>query len=222
MTCYGIPLLETRLAASVEKAAKMARELGFPIVIKATRPGLVHKSELGGVQLGLADESAVRQAYRAISDALGEVGPEVALQPMVQTGVELVVGVAHDQLFGSVVLIGLGGVHTDLLGDRSFRALPLTDRDAAAMWRELHAAPLLTGYHGAPAMDTDRLEQLLLRVAQLAEDFPEVTELDLNPVVAVSAGVAALDVKLRLQPVEDEPDPYLRSLATRGVRPPNH
>jgi acyl-CoA synthetase (NDP forming)/GNAT superfamily N-acetyltransferase len=222
MTCYGIPLLETRLAASVEKAAKMARELGFPIVIKATRPGLVHKSELGGVQLGLADESAVRQAYLAISDALGEVGPEVALRPMVQTGVELVVGVAHDQLFGSVVLIGLGGVHTDLLGDRSFRALPLTDRDAAAMWRELHAAPLLTGYRGAPAMDTDGLEQLLLRVAQLAEDLPEVTELDLNPVVAVSAGVAALDVKLRLQPVEDETDPYLRSLATRPVHPPNH
>jgi acyl-CoA synthetase (NDP forming) len=174
------------------------------------------------VQLRLADESAVRQAYLAISDGLGEVGPEVALQPMVQTGLELVVGVAHDQLFGSVVMIGLGGVHTDLLGDRSFRALPLTDRDAAAMWRELHAAPLLTGYRGAPAMDTDRLEQLLLRVAQLAEDLPEVTELDLNPVVAVSAGVAALDVKLRLQPVEDEPDPYLRSLATQGVRPPNH
>jgi acyl-CoA synthetase (NDP forming)/GNAT superfamily N-acetyltransferase len=222
MACYGIPLVKTRLAASAESAAKMAPELGFPIVIKATRPGLVHKSELGGVQLGLADESDVRQAYLAIADALGEAGPEVALQSMIQTGVELVVGVAHDQLFGSVVMIGLGGVHTDLLGDRSFRALPLTDRDAAAMWPELHAAPLLTGYRGAPAMDTDRLEQLLLRVAQLAEDFPEVTELDLNPVVAVSAGVAALDVKLRLQPIEDEPDPYLRSLATRRVRPPNH
>jgi acyl-CoA synthetase (NDP forming)/GNAT superfamily N-acetyltransferase len=221
MTCYGIPLLETRLAASAVSAANMARELGFPIVMKATRPGLVHKSELGGVQLGLADQSAVREAYGAIADALGEAGPEVALQSMVQTGVELVVGVAHDQLFGSVVLIGLGGVQTDLLGDRSFRALPLTDRDAAAMWRELHAAPLLTGYRGAPAMDTDSIEQLLIRIAQLAEDFPEVTELDLNPVVAVSTGVAALDVKLKLQPVEDEPDPYLRSLATRRMHPPN-
>jgi acyl-CoA synthetase (NDP forming) len=138
MACYGIPLVETQLAASAESAAKMARELGFPI--EATGPGLVHKSEVGGVQLGLADESAVRQAYLAIADALGEAEPEVALQSMIQTGVELVVGVAHDQLFGSVVVIGLGGVHTDLLGDRSFRALPLTDRDAAAMWRELHAA----------------------------------------------------------------------------------
>ena len=92
---------------------------------------------------------------------------------MIQTGVELVVGV-HDSLFGSLVMIGLGGVHTDLLGDRTFRSLPLTDRDAAAMWRELRAAPLLTGYRSTAAMDTDALEQLLLRVARLAEDFPEV------------------------------------------------
>jgi acyl-CoA synthetase (NDP forming) len=222
MACYGVPLLETRLAISVESAEEMARELGFPIVMQATRPGLVHKGELGGVQLGLSDESAVRQAYLAIAGSLDEAQPKVALQRMVQTGVELVVGVAHDSLFGSLVMVGLGGVHTDLLGDRSFRSLPLTDRDAAAMWRELRAAPLLTGYRGTPAMDTDALEQLLLRVAQVAEDFPEVSELDLNPVVAVHDGVAALDVKLKLQPAEDEPDPYIRSLAVRRAHRPNH
>jgi acyl-CoA synthetase (NDP forming)/GNAT superfamily N-acetyltransferase len=222
MACYGIPLLETRLATSVESAEKTALELGFPIVMKATRPGLVHKGELGGVQLGLSNESAVRQAYLAIAGSLDEAEPTLAVQPMVQTGVELVVGVAHDALFGSLVMVGLGGVHTDLLGDRSFRSLPLTDRDAAAMWRELRAAPLLTGYRGTPAMDTDALEQLLLRVAQLAEDFPEVSELDLNPVVAVPDGVTALDVKLKLRPAEDEPDPYLRSLAIRRAHRPNH
>jgi acyl-CoA synthetase (NDP forming) len=156
-----------------------------------------------------------------MAHSLEDPEPQVALQPMVPTGVELVVGVAHDPLFGSLVMVGLGGVQTDVLGDRSFRALPLTDRDAAAMWRELRAAPLLTGYRGAPAMDTDALEQLLLRVGQLAEDFPEVSELDLNPVVAVSAGVAALDIKLKLQPTEDEPDAYLRSLATRRTPQPD-
>jgi acyl-CoA synthetase (NDP forming)/GNAT superfamily N-acetyltransferase len=222
MACYGIPLLETRLATNVETAEETARELGFPIVMKATRPGLVHKGELGGVQLGLSNESAVRQAYLAISGSLDEADPTVALQPMVQTGVELVVGVAHDALFGSLVMVGLGGVHTDLLGDRSFRSVPLTDRDAAAMWRELRAAPLLTGYRGTPAMETDALEQLLLRVAQLAEDFPQVSELDLNPIVAVPDGVTALDVKLKLQPAEDEPDPYLRSLATRRAHRQNY
>jgi acyl-CoA synthetase (NDP forming) len=144
------------------------------------------------VRLGLLDESAVREAYLAIARSLDELEPQVALQPMVQTDVELVVGVAHDSLFGSLLMVGLGDVHTDLLGDRSFRALPLTDRDAAAMWRELRAAPLLTGYRGTPAMDTNALEQLLLRVARLAEDFPEVTELDLNPVIAASSGAVRM------------------------------
>ena len=220
MACYGIPLLDTRLATSAEQAENVARDLGFPVVMKATRPGLVHKTEAGGVHLGLSDESAVREAYLSIAGLPNETEPEVALQPMVQTGVELVVGVAHDILFGSLVMVGLGGVHTDLLGDRSFRALPLTDQDVAAMWRELRAAPLLTGYRGAPAMDTDALEQLILRVAELAKDFPEVSELDLNPVVAVPSGVAALDIKIKLAPTKDEPDAYARSLATPRAHQP--
>jgi acyl-CoA synthetase (NDP forming) len=195
----------------------MAGELGFPVVMKATRPGLIHKSELGAVRLGLSNESAVREAYQEIARSLDEAEPQVALQRMAQAGVELVVGVAHDSLFGSLVMVGLGGVQTDLLGDRTFRSLPLTDRDAAAMWRELRAAPLLTGYRGMAAMDTDMLEQLLLRVARLAEDFPEVSELDLNPVVAVPSAVTALDVKLKLRPAADEPDAYFRSLAIRAT-----
>jgi acyl-CoA synthetase (NDP forming)/GNAT superfamily N-acetyltransferase len=216
LACYGISLLETRLATTVESAEETARELGLPVVMKATEPGLVHKSELGAVRLGLSNESAVREAYLAIARSLDETQPQVGLQRMVSTGVELVVGVAHDNLFGSLVMVGLGGVQTDLLGDRTFRSVPLIDRDAAAMWRELRAAPLLTGYRGIPVMDTDALEQLLLRVARLAEDFPEVSELDLNPVVAVPSGVTALDVKLKLQPAADEPDAYLRSLAIRA------
>jgi acyl-CoA synthetase (NDP forming)/GNAT superfamily N-acetyltransferase len=215
LACYGIPLIETRLATTVDSAEETARGLGFPVVMKATRSGLIHKSELGAVRLGLSNESAVREAYQAIGRSLDEAEPQIALQRMVQTGVELVVGVAHDSLFGSLVMVGLGGVQTDLLGDRTFRSVPLTDREAAAMWRELRAAPLLTGYRGMPVMDTGALEQLLLRVARLAEDFPEVSELDLNPVVAVPSGITALDVKLKLQPAADEPDAYLRSLAIR-------
>ena len=220
MACYRIPLLDTQLATNVEQAEQVARDLGFPVVMKATRPGLVHKTEAGGVHLGLSDEAAVRAAYLSIAGSLDEAEPEVALQPMVQTGVELVVGVAHDALFGSLVMAGLGGVHTDVLGDRSFRSLPVTDQDAAAMWRELRAAPLLTGYRGAPAMDTDALEQLILKVAELAKDFPEVSELDLNPVVAVPSGVAALDIKIKLAPAIDEPDAYARSLARPGAHRP--
>ena len=172
MACYGIPLLDTQLATNAEQAEKVARDLGFPVVMKATRPGLVHKTEAGGVRLGPSDESAVRAAYLSIAGALDEAEPEVALQPMVQTGVELVVGVVHDALFGSLVMVGLGGVHTDVLGDRSFRSLPLSDQDAAAMWRELRAAPLLTGYRGAPAMDTDALELLLAQGCRAREGLP--------------------------------------------------
>jgi acyl-CoA synthetase (NDP forming)/GNAT superfamily N-acetyltransferase len=220
MACYGIPLLDTQLATNAQQAENVARDLGFPVVMKGTRPGLVHKTEAGGVHLGLSDESAVRAAYLSIAGSLDEAEPEVALQPMVQTGVELVVGVVHDALFGSLVMVGLGGVHTDVLGDRSFRSLPLTDQDAAAMWRELRAAPLLTGYRGAPAMDTDALEQLILRVAELAKNFPEVSELDLNPVVAVGSGVAALDIKIKLAPAQDEPEAYARSLTRPSAHQP--
>jgi acyl-CoA synthetase (NDP forming) len=131
-------------------------------------------------------------------------------------GVELVVGVVHDPLFGSLVMLGLGGAHTDLLGDRTFRLLPVTDLDARRMWRSLRGAPLLTGYRGTPAVDTAALEDLLLRVGRLADDVPEIAELDLNPVLAFPHGVVAVDAKLRLAPIGTEPDPSLRALKEPG------
>ncbi|WP_306213997.1 GNAT family N-acetyltransferase [Actinoplanes sp. RD1] len=117
-----------------------------------------------------------------------------------------VAGVAHDPL------LGLGGVHTDLLGDRALRLVPMTDLDAGRMWRSLRAAPLLTGYRGSVPVDTAALEDLLLRLGRLAEDLPEVAELDLNPVLAGPDGVVAVDAKLRLTPAGAEPDPMLRAL----------
>jgi acyl-CoA synthetase (NDP forming) len=118
----------------------------------------------------------------------------------------------HDPLFGSLVMLGLGGVHTDLFADRALRLLPLTDADAAGMWHGLRAARLLTGYRGAPPVDTAAIEELTLRLARLAEDLPEVAELDLNPVLAGPDGVVAVDVKLRLAAVGDEPDAAVRAL----------
>ena len=134
---------------------------------------------------------------------------------MARGSVELVAGVVHDPLFGSLVMVGLGGVHTDLLGDRAFRLVPMTDLDAGRMWRSLRAAPLLTGYRGTPPVDTAALEDLLLRLGRLAEDLPEVAELDLNPVLAGPDGVVAVDAKLRLQRVGAEPDARLRRLGRR-------
>jgi acyl-CoA synthetase (NDP forming) len=126
--------------------------------------------------------------------------------------VELVAGIVHDPLFGSLVMTGLGGVHTDLFGDRTFRLVPMTDLDAGRMWRSLRAAPLLSGYRNTPPADTGAVEDLLLRLGRLAEELPEVAELDLNPVLAGPDGAVAVDAKLRLAPAGPEPDPTLRRL----------
>jgi acyl-CoA synthetase (NDP forming) len=127
-------------------------------------------------------------------------------------GVEMVVGVAHDPLFGSMLTCGIRGIATELLGDRSRRVLPLTDVDAARMWRDLKAAPMLTGYGGSDPVDTGALEDLLLRLGRLAEDLPEVAALDLDPVIVGPAGAAVVDVKVRLAAVGPEPDAALRAL----------
>ncbi|GIJ71505.1 bifunctional acetate--CoA ligase family protein/GNAT family N-acetyltransferase [Virgisporangium ochraceum] len=219
--CYGIPVVRTTMARSADEAVAAAAATGYPVVVKAAAPDLVHKSDLGAVWLNLPDAAAVRDAYTAVGLALRQPAPDVVVQTMADAGAELVAGVVHDRLFGSLVMLGLGGVHTDLLGDRAFRLLPVTDADAAAMWRSLRGAPLLTGYRGVAPADTAALEDLLLRVGRLAEDLPEVAELDLNPVLASARGVLAVDVKLRLSPADGEPDTYVRALspASAGTTP---
>jgi acyl-CoA synthetase (NDP forming) len=211
LAAYGVPTLDTATVTSPDDAVTAAGRAGYPVVLKSADPGLVHKTDTGGVRLGLADADSVRAAFDAVS-AAGRPGSGVLVQHQLTTAVELVGGLVHDRLFGSVVMLGLGGVQTDLLGDRALRLVPLTDLDAGRMWRSLRAAPLLTGYRGAPPVDTAALEDLLLRLGRLAEDHPEIAELDLNPILAGPAGVVAVDAKLRLAPVGVEPDPMLRRL----------
>ena len=210
LASYGIPVVAQREAATEADAVAAAADLGTPVVLKSADPNLVHKSDIGGVRLGLSGSAAVAAAYRDVVAATGS--PRVLVQTHAAPGVELVVGIVHDPLFGSVLMCGLGGVHTELLGDRTLRLLPLTDRDAAQMWRSLRGAPLLTGYRGSTPTDTSAVEQLLLRLGRLAEDLPEVAELDANPVIVGPDGVAVVDVKLRLAAVGSEPDAAMRSL----------
>ena len=211
LAAYGISILPAATADSGTAAVRAAEHLGYPVVLKSADPDLVHKSDTGGVAVGLTDAAAVRAAFDDVA-AAGSPGTGVLVQRQIGAPVELVAGLAHDPSFGSVVLLGLGGVQTDLLGDRALRLVPMTDLDAGRMWRSLHAAPLLTGYRGAPPVDTAALEDLLLRLGRLAEDLPEVAELDLNPVLAGPDGVVAVDAKLRLAPIGAEPDPLLRGL----------
>ncbi|GAA4473904.1 bifunctional acetate--CoA ligase family protein/GNAT family N-acetyltransferase [Phytohabitans houttuyneae] len=209
---YGIPVLASEQVCGEREAAAAAAAAGYPVVLKAADPDLVHKSDIGAVHIGLADADAVRTAYRAIGAALGRTDPPVLVQAMAHGQAELVAGVVHDPLFGSLVMLGLGGVHTDLLGDRVFRLVPMTSQDAGQMWRSLRAARLLTGYRGAPPVDTAAVEDLVLRLGRLAEDIPEIAELDLNPVLVGADGAVAVDAKLRLARVDAEPDPMLRRL----------
>lgn len=211
LATYAIPVLAATTVTDAASAAATAGRIGYPVVLKAADPQLVHKSDTGGVRVGITGPDDVREAFASVA-AAGRPGHGVLVQRQVSAPLELMAGLVHDPLFGSLVVLGMGGLRTDVLGDRALRLVPLTDLDAGRMWRSLRGAPLLTGYRGAPAVDTTALEDLLLRLGRLAEDHPQIAELDLNPVLAGPDGLLAVDAKLRLAPVGPEPDPVLRTL----------
>ncbi len=175
---YGLPLLRTDTATSEDEAVAAADAIGYPVVLKSTAPWLRHRTDLGGVRMDLADATAVRTAFRAIP-----AGDPVIVQEMAAPGVATVVEIVDDPSFGALVSFGVGGVATDLLGDRAYRTLPLTDLDAAELVRAPRAWPLLNGYRGSEPVDVAAVEDLLLRVARLADDLPEVLSLTLDPVI---------------------------------------
>jgi acyl-CoA synthetase (NDP forming)/RimJ/RimL family protein N-acetyltransferase len=211
LASYGIPVTPTRGAATAEEAAAAADAVGYPVAVKAVGPTLVHKTEHDGVRLGLADPAEVRAAVSDLQRRLGERLTGVVVQPMARPGVEVIMGVTHDAVFGPLVLFGLGGVATDVLGDRAARLTPLTDIDAAELVRAVHAAPLLLGHRGASPVAVPALEDTLLRLGRLADQLPEVQELDLNPVIARPGGIEAVDVRVRVAPAAVA-DPHLRRL----------
>uniref|UniRef100_A0A7C1XNW7 GNAT family N-acetyltransferase n=1 Tax=Thermomicrobium roseum TaxID=500 RepID=A0A7C1XNW7_THERO len=205
LSCFGIRLVEQELVATPEEAAQAAARLGGLLVLKAVAPGLTHKTERGAVRLGLESPAAVEAAAREMQERLSREG-FTALRFLVQRqvvgGVELLVGVTHDRHFGPVVVCGLGGVLVELLRDISVRLTPLAVEDAREMLRELKGFPLLTGYRGSPPVDIAAVEELLLRVSALAEELPDVAELDLNPVIARADGVVVVDARIRIEQAE--------------------
>lgn len=212
LAAAGIPVLPTRVARTRDEAVAAAAALGFPVALKAQGQTLVHKSDRGGVRLGLPHAGAVGDAWDAMRAALGADMDAAIVQPMAAPGVETIVGLVHDRHFGPLVMFGLGGVLTDLLGDRAFRILPLTDVDAAELVRSVKSSPLLFGYRGAPPADVPALTDVLLRLAQLADQVPELQEIDLNPVVVRQQGAEVLDAKLRIAPAARGPGPLMRRL----------
>ena len=211
-TAFGIAVATTRRVSSAEEAAGAAADLGFPVALKAASADLIHKTDVGGVSLDLCSVEEVSGAFEAMASTLGDTMGGAILQPMVPSGVETIVGVVHDSLFGSLVMFGLGGTTAELLGDRSLRILPLTDTDAHDLVRSLRGSPLLFGYRGAPHAAVGALEDLLLRVGRMADELPEVAEMDANPVIVSETGAVAVDLKVRLRPVLAELPPDLRRM----------
>jgi acetyl coenzyme A synthetase (ADP forming)-like protein len=205
LDAYGIPVVATRVATTAEEAVAAADELGYPVVFKAGALGLVHKTDVGGVRLGLGDATAVRTAFEEMRRALGDDMGDALVQPTAAGVVELIVGVTHDPLFGPLVLFGMGGTTAELLRDTTLRLVPVTDVDAHEMVGALRTSPLLFGYRNSPIVDVDSIEDVLLRIGRLAEDLPEIAELDCNPLVASTDAVVALDVKVRVAPHPSRP-----------------
>jgi acyl-CoA synthetase (NDP forming) len=210
--CYQIPLVRAATAAGEAEAVQAAAGFGgAPVVLKAEGVGVVHKTEAGAVKLGLHGAAEVRTAYQELAATFGARLTGVLVEPMLAGGVEVLVGVVQEPVFGPLVVFGLGGVATDVLGDHVARLTPLTDADANDLIHGLHAAPLLFGHRGTPAVDTSALADVLLRVSRLASDLPEVAELDLNPVIATAGGAQAADARIRVTPAQPR-DPFLRKL----------
>jgi acetate---CoA ligase (ADP-forming) len=202
LECYGIPTAPWRLADSPEGAAAAAAEVGWPVALKAVAPGVVHKTEARAVILSLEDPGAVESAARGMATDLAAAGHPVErffVQRMMPRGVEMLVGVVHDRLFGPVVACGPGGTGVELLRDVAVRITPLTDRDAGEMIRSLATFPLLDGYRDAPRADVAALEENLLRVSAMVEAHPEVVEMDCNPLIVLEHGAVVVDARIRIE-----------------------
>lgn len=194
----GITTAPARLVSSEVEALLAAREIGFPVVLKAAGPEIVHKSDVGGVVLDIRDERAVQSAFRELSSRLGETITATLVQQMIPGGVELFVGAITDPTFGPLVACGSGGVLVDLLQDTAFRMHPLTDRDAKDLVESLKSVGLLRGYRGHVPADEPAVVDALLRVSALLTMCPEIHEMDINPLKVLQRGVRAVDVRVRI------------------------
>jgi acyl-CoA synthetase (NDP forming) len=224
-TAYGIPTATARIARSAMEAAGVASELGFPVVMKVVSADIDHKSDVGGVTLGIEDADAVRVAYDAMIREVGRRAPDakldgVLVQRMVRGGLETIVGVSRDRLFGPLVMFGLGGIYVEALRDVVFRVAPVSSLDARDMLDGIRGTPILAGMRGRPGVDRDALVDVLRRVSQLVTDFADIEELDLNPVLAFEHGVVAVDARVRLAdaPVAAPSRPSSSDM-TRGALP---
>jgi acyl-CoA synthetase (NDP forming) len=209
LAAYGIAVVPAYPAPTADEAVRAADRVGWPVVLKTTDPAYRHRSDLGAVRLDLTNEEQLRSAWHSVTDQLrhvaesrsdgGEAG-DLVVQKMAPLGVPVVIGAVEDPRFGPLVSFAVGGIASELLGDTVWRMVPLLDADAEEMVRAPRAAPLLSGYRGAEPADLPRVQELLLRVAQLKDDLPEVASVELNPVLVTSHGLHVLGAAVHVGP----------------------
>ena len=210
LACYGLAPVPLTAVASADEAVAAAARTAGPVALKGDVKGLLHKTDAGAVRLNLRTDDDVRAAYEWLAAHFGTSLREVLVQPMISGGTEVLLSVTDDHMFGPLITFGPGGTATNVLAGHTARLAPLTTTDADTLISSLRAAPLPRGYH-APAAGLDALRNLLLRVSRLAEDLPEITELDLSPVIAGPDGARIVEARIEVRPCQPQ-DPFLRQL----------
>jgi acyl-CoA synthetase (NDP forming) len=202
LSTYGVDYVVHEVAATADEAAAAAARIGFPVVLKVISADIVHKSDAGGVVLGLADGAAVRRGHAAMLEAVSARAPGARIDGMLVSrqvsgaGAELIVGAVRDATFGPTVMLGAGGVFAEVLQDVSFRLAPLSHDEALDMLQELRAFATLTGYRDVPPLDVGALAEVAVRLGDLMIEHQEVAEIDLNPVLAFPRGCVAVDARI--------------------------
>jgi acetyltransferase len=200
VSAYGIPVPSSRAACTPDEAASAARELGFPVVMKIASPHLTHKSDVGGVLLGLADEDQVRRGYTQLMELVRSAQPEavircVTLQPYITSGQEVIIGAVRDPQFGPLMMFGSGGIEAEALRDVAFALAPLDRREADALMQRTWAGRRLNGFRNLPPVDRAAARDALIRLSWLMIDHPEIGGIEINPLRVLSSGALALDVR---------------------------
>ncbi len=201
---HGAPVLPERLARTADEAVAAAATAGRPVALKISSPDILHKSDVGGVRLGLEGANAVRDAFDSVVEAARRHKPDAdirgcVISPMAKRGTEVIVGTKIDPQFGPVIMFGIGGILVEVLRDVVFRVLPISRRAARSMISEIRSAPLLAGFRGEAAADREALVELLLTVSEVVETYPEIQEMDLNPVIVRPDGVSLVDARVILR-----------------------
>lgn len=227
----GIPLNKSGLAKSEEEAASLAREIGYPLVMKIVSPQIVHKTEVGGVKVNIDSEENVRKTYQEILTNAKEKMPDaeitgIMMEEMVN-GIELIIGTSVDPQFGHMIMFGVGGIFVEVYKDVSFRLVPITKGDANDMLNEIKGRPLLEGTRGLPRADSGQLVDILIKVSDLVSKYPDIREMDINPLVVTNRGAIAVDARIVLKtPEKPKTEGGLKDMIEHmkkiGYKPPQY